>query len=61
MSELKPCPFCGGQATLNDDGNIGNPLHITCENLADSCLLGFTNLYPRQSEAELVEAWNTRA
>lgn len=65
-SELKPCPFCGGEASINDDptGNGGKP--ITRGNIGlgrlwsvecDEC--GADAGY-WQSEEIAVLKWNTR-
>ena len=52
MSEdLKPCPFCGGDAMLVTPAK-GNP-YICCE---EKFCTG-----PKASEAEAIAAWNTRA
>jgi len=59
MSELKPCPFCGGEVELIDmthDG-VGNPYSIQCKT---GWCLGHTNWYPRESKLLLVREWNTR-
>lgn len=47
MSELKPCPFCGGEADpagwMRGDGKTGP----ACDNCGGAC--------------ESIEMWNTRA
>ena len=58
-TELKPCPFCGGEVKLIDmthDG-VGNPYSIQCD--TDWCL-GHTGWYPHNAKDELIEKWNTR-
>lgn len=48
--ELKPCPFCGGEAKRNDDKqNWGD---IFCTNCGCHILEGDTE--------KAIEAWNTR-
>lgn len=52
MSELKPCPFCGGEDNLHTC-NTYNHHHVQCSNCgARGSRCGTT--------AEAVEAWNTR-
>ena len=53
MSELLPCPFCGGEASkrLFYGGRYG----VYC----DSCSSRVGGLF--ETEAEAVAAWNTRA
>lgn len=59
---LKPCPFCGGEATLRHtkdrEGKMYGELWIvSCE--ARSCYIRpCTSFYT--SEEEAIEAWNTR-
>lgn len=56
MSELKPCPFCGGEAeTLTADSMHGGYLFgIMCNDCRSR-----GDVY--DTEAEAIEAWNTRA
>jgi Lar family restriction alleviation protein len=67
--ELKPCPFCGGEATLYDyeesrdiydketlgyvDTEYFTKYGVDCEFCG--CIVA-----DRNSEAEAIEAWNTR-
>lgn len=55
MTELKPCPFCGGKAEkmTSSDGFTS----IGCLN----CNPLFGIMVQRSTEAEAIEAWNTRA
>ena len=54
MSDLEPCPFCGGEAELYEaDGNEG-PYMGCCR----SCDASGTVL---RDKAEAIAAWNTRA
>lgn len=53
MPELKPCPFCGGEATFHTYGG-------TCNVVCDDCRIGTLRL-GRIDEHEVIGAWNTRA
>ena len=52
MSELKPCPFCGGEARFHIYGR-------TCNVVCDDCRIG-TRLEHIDEYEVAVEAWNTR-
>lgn len=55
--ELKPCPFCGGEATINtwrDERRRLNPAAIKCWDCEVE-----TPVFDRIKQA--VEAWNRRA
>ena len=60
MTELLPCPFCGGEGQTqevitNRDDHVG--WHAHCEN--ETCFAGYSfSIYP--TEAEAIESWNTR-
>ena len=59
MSELLPCPFCGGEAmVLTDSHVIAVKTSIGCQD--DECrgFIGLSWLY--DTEAEAIAAWNTR-
>lgn len=51
-NELKPCPFCGGEAYAVDA--LEKRAHAVCDTCHASTAYYF-------SEAEAIEAWNTRA
>lgn len=53
MSELKPCPFCGSEATVERIGKSGY-FYVAC-NTAYCCDFGRFD-----TEAEAIAAWNTR-
>lgn len=56
MSELKPCPFCGGEAEATRSYGIasGFVFHIV------ECLCCWAKTSFCDTEAEAIEAWNTR-
>ena len=61
MTDLKPCPFCGGEADFaSTDTVIGTVWTVECVNDAVDCI-GSTleSTYNRKIEA--ATAWNTRA
>lgn len=57
-SELKPCPFCGGEPEIRQTGRL--KMRIRCK----SCLMGIENRVLKFSlewlEGKLIEAWNRR-
>ena len=54
MTELLPCPFCGGEAYIYAPGPIEH--HVACKN--PSC---YAETHGWSTEAEAIAAWNTRA
>lgn len=58
MTELLPCPFCGGEARI-----IAKPYEPkVCVGCDDDTCLGFSGLgWLYDSEKEATEAWNQRA
>ena len=53
MAELKPCPFCGGEASIRKIDNVWYV--VGCDDC--SCDVGRHWFYTRE---EVVEAWNRR-
>lgn len=76
MSELKPCPFCGGEAELlegsySDDGRGDRPWVVLCKscNARKTQLPDWLNWNPYRNLGDacetamrnaVIEAWNTR-
>ena len=53
MSELKRCPFCGGEAVVRENAKISTVWIVGCEKCgADGGL--------RFDKHEAIKAWNTR-
>jgi Lar family restriction alleviation protein len=62
MSELKPCPFCGGEASIGKSSlssSGDNYYFVNCT----ECLSATNHLVPESApytEKMAIEAWNTR-
>ena len=54
MIDLKPCPFCGGEAYIYAPGPAEH--HVACKN--PNC---YAETYGWMTEAEAIAAWNARA
>lgn len=59
MTELKPCPFCGGKAYVSREdcyGELDDYYMVHC----DTCSLqfGFTKQF--ECEKQVTDAWNMR-
>ncbi len=57
MSELKPCPFCGGYVHLDEAYSYFRDFVLYCE----GCDMVFTLDSFCATKDELIEAWNQRA
>ena len=58
--ELKPCPFCGGEATYGFDDMdkvAATQYWIVCDN--NKCILFYLDC-SYESEEEAIKAWNAR-
>jgi len=58
IKELKPCPFCGGKAALEDYGLNGNFKIVKCLECGARTTLFLKNLNLGE---DAIEAWNRRA
>lgn len=58
-SDLKPCPFCGGEATLRYS-LIGMDAYVKCYNCEVSTTM-YKGIDRESSEQSAVAAWNRRA
>ena len=62
MSELKPCPFCGGEAKLMIFYNKpANAPELKRWSIVHECEAIESTIFSNESEAEAIEAWNRRA
>ena len=66
MTELKPCPFCGGEATLKWDTRYPRPdcnrivaFEVVCIN--SECIIYNADDVYFYTPEEAIEAWNRRA
>ena len=58
MTELKPCPFCGGTAIMRENKNSFVPrYYVRCGN--DNCSVIVTTCN-RGTAEEAAEVWNRR-
>lgn len=57
MCELKPCPFCGGRASVRHHGDMIESYLVYCMN-EDCKVEPQTHTYLRKEDA--IEAWNRR-
>lgn len=60
MTELKPCPFCGGEADISRWGGFLSQYYyiVQCKECVGMVM---TKPSVNASEAEAIEAWNRRA
>ena len=57
MIELKPCPFCGGEARLF----VNNGVRVLCNKCnASSEILVYSECYKTSAVEKVIEAWNRR-
>lgn len=59
MTELKPCPFCGGEAYFDC---MEHDAEMNCMDFSPECKCGATIISTeRFTRAQAIAAWNTRA
>lgn len=56
MPELKPCPFCGGEARISHN-MTGSDSWVICSSCYVYCPADTSREF---TEAEAIDAWNTR-
>lgn len=65
MDNLKPCPFCGGEAVLNHGHMItatGQYLaNVKCSECGIATRVVWSTDSPEEAVKEAIEAWNKRA
>ena len=61
MTELKPCPFCGGEVKLNKSVKLPFMFYIHHIDDSKNCFIAPDLSITAMKEAEAIEAWNRRA
>ena len=59
-TELKPCPFCGGNAVLRHEHTGCGFSYIECE-YCGLVSVKFAKAYDRASDVDAMNYWNRRA
>ena len=59
MEDLKPCPFCGGEAKADWGPGVNNDWHSA--GCTDWKCPGYQSMQIHKSAAEAAAAWNRRA
>jgi hypothetical protein len=60
IEELKPCPFCGGPAELEEVDGGGWSVGCEEKELSVHYCMGYQSLTSFATKAEAIAAWNTR-
>ena len=60
MPDLKPCPFCGGEALLSHDYEGGGASYVRCTKCGLESIR-FLKSFECASDDRAVEFWNRRA
>lgn len=59
---IKPCPFCGGVAVLEEDVTVlGARFSVGCANAGEADCVGYQSLTTFGRRSDAVKAWNRRA
>lgn len=63
MSELKPCPFCGGEAVIHTCCELENDnlAFVYKDKFVIHCFECHITTLPFETKEEAIEAWNRRA
>ena len=62
MGELKPCPFCGGEAKIFENGEERKSKYYFVDVLCkDMNCRGCSSCLEYRNKQEAIEAWNRRA
>ena len=64
MTELKPCPFCGGEAWLLHTNDNHHKPYVQCKFgvfKEPKCPLGHLITWDYDTEEQAAEAWNRRS
>lgn len=64
MIELKPCPFCGGEAEMCYSNDNHRRPYVQCKfgsMLTPQCAISHRYAWDYRTEEEAAEAWNRRA
>lgn len=59
MPELKPCPFCGGEAQLEHDYHGNGSSHVICKRCGLRSV-SFIRSFETASDLNAIEYWNRR-
>ena len=60
MAELKPCPFCGGKASVKQVRGDTQRFYVDCDLSKGSCAC-IPSTWQYDTAEEAVEGWNRRA
>ena len=61
-NELKPCPFCGGEARVCVDEHIDSHTYysVECDDESYECAGAMMDEMAYGTKEEAIKAWNTR-
>ena len=60
--EIKPCPFCGASATIEElsDGPLGIRFSVGCDSETEADCMGYQSFTSFNRRGEAIAAWNKR-